>query len=90
VKDTRERITQPHKIAIIYTQEKEEKEYQRYFDYLRSRGMIKDEAEHLEVEPLQGMQGLKALRITVNYETEAPRLEYDEEELMRQVRDVMV
>src|SRR6185295_7744256 len=74
IKDTNERITQPHKIAVIYTQEKEAREYERYFDYLRSKDLITGEVEHLEVEALQGMQGLRALRITVNYEVEEPRL----------------
>lgn len=91
VKGTDERITQPHKIAIIYTQDKEAVEYARYFEYLKSRNLIADEIEYLEVEPLQGLHGLKALRVTVNYEgSEEPHLNYDEEELFRQVKDVMV
>ena len=90
IKGTNDRITQPHQIAIIYTQDKEAREYERYFEYLRAKGMIKGEAENLEVEPLQGMQGLKALRITINYESEDPKLEYDDEELFKQMKDVMV
>ena len=90
LKGTNERLTQPHKIAIIYTQDKEAKEYERYFEFLKMKGWIAGEVEHLDVEPLQGLQGLKALRIQVKYEVEEPKLNYDEEELFRQVKDVMV
>src|SRR6185436_20796048 len=31
---TSERITQPGMVSIIYTQEKEAREYERYFEYL--------------------------------------------------------
>jgi hypothetical protein len=90
IKDTTERITQPHKIAIIYTQDKEAREYERYFEFMRSKGWITGDIEQLEVEPLQGLQGLKALRIQVKYDTDEPKLNFDEEELFRQVKDVMV
>ena len=36
-----------------------------------SKGLIKKESlEHLELEDLQGITGLKALRVEVNYESE--------------------
>ncbi len=90
IKDTTERITQPGTIAIIYTQEKEEREYERYFEYLQARGFIESSVEHLEVEPLQGIQGLKAMRIKINYDLEEPKLQWDEEELFRQIKGEMV
>ncbi len=90
IKDTEERITQPHTIAIIYTQDKEAHEYERYFEYLKSKGLIKDEIEYLEVEQLQGLQGLKAMRIHVNYEPEEPKLNVDEEELFRHIQGELV
>ncbi|MBA3649101.1 MAG: GAF domain-containing protein [Chitinophagales bacterium] len=91
VKDTEERVTQPHKIAVIYTQDKEAKEYERYFEYLQSKKLISEEIEYLEVEDLQGLHGLRAMRIAINYDPmiDAP-LNYDEEELWKQVKDVMV
>jgi GAF domain-containing protein len=90
IKGTNERLTQPHKIAVIYTQEKEAKEYERYFEFMRSKGWITGMHEHVELEPLQGLQGLKALRVQIRYDQEEPKLNYDEEELFRQVKDVMV
>lgn len=65
VKDTNERLTQPGKIVIIYSQFKEASEYYEYIDYLRENGILKESVENLEVEDLQGVQGLKALRVEV-------------------------
>ncbi|MFY0626410.1 MAG: GAF domain-containing protein [Reichenbachiella sp.] len=66
VKGTDERITQPGKIAIIYSQDKDAKEYTRYINYLLDKNLLTGEIEELEVEDLQGVSGLKALRISVN------------------------
>ncbi|MCZ6701965.1 MAG: GAF domain-containing protein, partial [Ignavibacteria bacterium] len=66
VKNTRERLTTPGKISIVYSQSSEALEYKRYFEYLKSKNFITGETEELELEPLQGVQGLKALRIKVN------------------------
>jgi hypothetical protein len=90
VKGSDERITQPHKIAIVYSQEKEVREYERYFEYMRAKGLVTGDTEYLEVEPLQGLTGLKALRIRVNYDLEEPKLNYDEEELFRHIKGELV
>lgn len=66
VRGSDERLTQPGKIAIVYSQQKEAQEYVRYLEFLQSEGYIEEEIEYLEVEELQGVQGLKALRVTVN------------------------
>ncbi len=87
---TNERITQPGTIAVIYSLEKEEKEYERYFEYLKARDYINGEVEHIDVEPLQGMQGLKALRIHINYEPGEPKLDWREEELLKEVKGMAV
>lgn len=68
--DRSERLTQPGKIAIIYSQQKELTEYMGYIDYLQSENMIDGEVEHLELEELQGISGLKALRFAVNLKEE--------------------
>lgn len=87
---TNERITQPGMIAVIYTQDKEAREYERYFEYLEAKGYILPGIEHFEVEQLQGMLGLKALRVKVNYSQGATTVPWDEEELMQQVKGIMV
>jgi len=63
VKGTRERITQQGKITIIYAKAEERKEYQRYISILQNAGVLSEEVEHFEVEELQGVAGLKALRV---------------------------
>lgn len=69
VKGSEERITQPGKIAIIYSQDRDSEEYRRYIDYLKNKGLLTGETEQLELEELQGVSGLKALRIAVNTES---------------------
>ena len=65
VKDTGERLTQPGMIAIVYSQSKEAEEYLRYMDYLVAAGYLAGEVEQLDLDDLQGVNGLKALRIRV-------------------------
>jgi len=66
VKGTEARLTQPRKIAIVYSQAREAAEYREYIDYLQSSGYLNEEVEELELEDLQGVHGLRALRVTVN------------------------
>ena len=65
IRDTQERLTQPNKIALVYFNQKEADEYVNYIHYLREEGLLKGEVEYLELEELQGIAGLKALRIEV-------------------------
>lgn len=67
IKGTNERITQPRKIAIIYSQEQDANEYRQYLKFLASKGFVKKEFEDLKLEDLQGVSGLRALRVEVNY-----------------------
>jgi hypothetical protein len=67
LRDGGERLTQPGKIAIVYSQQKELNEYLAYIEYLHSENMLTGEIEHLELEELQGISGLKALRVEVNF-----------------------
>ena len=67
IKNTSERLTQPGKIAIVYSQDKEAEEYLKYIKHLQSKGCLKQDIEKLEIEDLQGTSGLKALRVSINY-----------------------
>lgn len=60
-----ERLTQPGKIAIVYSQQEEALEYKRYIKYLQATEFLEDEVEDLELGDMQGVYGLKALRVTV-------------------------
>jgi hypothetical protein len=66
IKSTKERLTQPGKIAIVYSQSRDAFEYREYIDYLQHEGYLLDEIEDVELEDMQGIQGLRALRVTVN------------------------
>jgi hypothetical protein len=68
VRGTGERLTQPGKIALVYFNQKEADEYISYIRFLQGENVLKDELEHLELEELQGVSGLKAMRVEVNLE----------------------
>ena len=66
---TNERITAPGKIAIIYSSEQDAITYTRYLKFLTTKGYVKENSmEMLEVENLQGITGLKAIRVAVDYD----------------------
>lgn len=65
VQGTGERLTQPGHIALVYAQTREAVEYMEYIDYLQDRGLLEPGIEDLELEELQGVKGLLALRVKV-------------------------
>jgi hypothetical protein len=66
IKGTSERVTQPGRLAIVYSQPSEAMEYRGYIEYLQSLGYLTRGVEELELEELQGVHGLRALRVTVD------------------------
>ena len=66
IKGTDERLTVSGKIAIVYLSENDKNEYLEYIDYLISKKYITKEIEDLELNKLQGAEGLRALRVKVN------------------------
>lgn len=77
VKNSSERITQAGKISIIYSQDKEREEYLKLIKILQEQNILST-IEELEVEDLQGINGLRALRVAVNYEAEDVDYEFVE------------
>jgi hypothetical protein len=67
IKGTDERITQPGKITIIYSNAEDEQEYRHYISQLQKLNIFTAEVEQFEIEELQGISGLKALRVTLIY-----------------------
>ena len=65
VKNSEDRITRANCITIVYIENSEKSEYTKYLKYLASKDLIEPEIEKLEVEDLQGLTGLKALRVIV-------------------------
>lgn len=68
IKGTTERLTQPGKLAIVYSQDWEADEYMQYIGYLQSIDYLDQGVERIELEDLQGTTGLQALRVGFRYE----------------------
>jgi hypothetical protein len=68
LKNSAERLTQPGKIAIVYSNQKEAQEYQEYIEFCQDKRLLKPGIEMLELEELQGIKGLKAMRVAINLE----------------------
>ena len=66
IEGTNDRLTRSGHIAIVYLQEKDKEEYLEYMDFLRSKDLLVGEVEDLPLARMQGVQGLRALRIQVN------------------------
>jgi hypothetical protein len=61
-----ERVTQPRQLLIVYAHPTEAAEYRGYLEYLNARGYVTGEVEDLPLEDLQGVQGLRALRVSID------------------------
>ncbi|UZR94800.1 GAF domain-containing protein [Chondrinema litorale] len=79
IKDSDERITQPGKIAIVYTQDKEAEEYKKYIRFLQKQGLLEDEIENYQLQELQGVNGLRALRVQVKMKDPVKSNKFPEE-----------
>ena len=67
IKGTDERLTQKGKLSIVYSQKKDELEYLRYIKFLKAKGYFTNNIEIVELEGLQGVSGLKAIRVEFLY-----------------------
>ena len=88
IKGTTERVTVKGKLAIVYSQKQDEIEYLQYINFLQSKHKLGDEVEILELEDLQGVTGLKALRVNILYQKESNKKEfYTYEDLMSEIKN---
>ncbi|HKG07846.1 MAG TPA: GAF domain-containing protein [Pedobacter sp.] len=65
IRDTQERLTQPGKLALIYFNKRDIDDYVPFVKYLQETGVLHADTEDLDLEDLQGLSGLKALRVMV-------------------------
>lgn len=65
IRDTQERLTQPDTIALIYFNRKDVDDYFPFIQYLQEKKVLQAEVEDLLLEDLQGLSGLRALRVKV-------------------------
>ena len=67
IKGTDQRITQKGKLTIVYSQQEDEVEYLQYVKFLQAKKRLANNLEILELEDLQGVTGLKAIRVDILY-----------------------
>lgn len=67
IKGTEKRVTQQGKISIVYSQKQDEIEYLRYIEFLQSKNYLDTDVEIVELQDLQAVTGLKAIRVSVLY-----------------------
>ena len=84
IKGTKERITQKEKITIVYSNDYEEKEYLKYIKFLQFKKILEPTIEQFDVQELQGVSGLRALRIKV-CNTDVPDEAYSYEDLLNEI-----
>ena len=85
IKGTGERLTQPGKIAIVYSQQKEIDEYENYFKFLKAKNLIHDEIEYCDLDDLPGANGLKAVRLEVLMQESKSRKEESIDAILEQI-----
>ncbi len=66
IKGSGERLTQPGRIAVVYSNPSEGKEIRQHIDFLMSIGKLDNDLEMLNLDDLPDVRGLKALRVGVN------------------------
>ncbi len=72
IKGKDERLTQPGKIAVVYSHPGEGSEIRKHIEFLTSEGYLTGKVENLELENLQGIQGLMALRVEIDLRAAVP------------------
>ncbi|MBQ0736570.1 GAF domain-containing protein [Aquimarina celericrescens] len=86
IKGTDQRITEKGKLVIVYSQSSDEREYIKYINFLQSKNYLEEEIEVVEVEDLQGVTGLKAIRVNILYhKNEEDKEFYTYEDLMKEL-----
>ncbi|HEY5826237.1 MAG TPA: GAF domain-containing protein, partial [Cyclobacteriaceae bacterium] len=65
IKNTQERLTQLGKIALVYFNQREADEYVEYIHEFQKSGILYNDLEYLDLEEVQGVSRLKALRVGV-------------------------
>ncbi|WP_281337294.1 GAF domain-containing protein [Flavobacterium eburneipallidum] len=86
IKGSKERITEKEKITIVFSQVAEENEYLKYIKYLQHKKILEPKIEQFEVEDLQGVSGLRAIRVKVaNTENNFPSPKITYQDLLDEI-----
>jgi len=84
VRDTGQRLTQPDMISVVYQGLQEEKEYESYFRFLKKQNLFEGEPEMVELEDMQGVSGLKAMRMKISVGHNDPEKEKTSKKVMQE------
>ncbi len=71
VKGGGERLTQPGRIAIVYSRREEGRQILQRLDFLNSQGLVLDDVEYVKLEDMPGIRGLRAIRVGIDLEKRA-------------------
>ncbi|MEM5563814.1 GAF domain-containing protein [Psychroserpens sp. AS72] len=86
IKGTKVRVTQKGKISIVYSQKQDELEYLRYINFLQSKKYLDDDLEIVELQDLQAVTGLKAIRVSILYhKNQDDKSFYTYDDLMKEI-----
>ena len=86
IKGTKERITEKEKITIVYSHANEETEYLKYIKFLQFKNILEPTIEQFEVEELQGVSGLQAIRVKINNQNRAEIIQkYSYQDLLNEL-----
>ncbi len=72
IEGTQERLTQPDSIALVYNHLSEVADYLPFIKEMQADGQLQPNLEYLDLEPMQGVTNLKALRVGINYTDSTP------------------
>ena len=88
IKGTKERVTQKGKISIIYSQKQDEQEYLRYIKFLQSKNYLDTDIEIVELQDLQAVTGLKAIRVSLLYHKDKKdKAFYTYDDLIKEIKN---
>jgi len=84
IKGTDQRVTQKGKLTIVYSQQQDEEEYLQYVKFLQAKKRLANNLEILELEDLQGVTGLKAIRVDILYNDKSEGVYYTYDDLIKE------
>lgn len=87
IKGTNKRITDKGKLTIVYSQKQDEIEYLSYIRFLQSKNYLDTDVEIVELQDLQAVTGLKAIRVSVLYHKDKDdKAFYTYDDLMKELK----
>jgi hypothetical protein len=71
IKESKERLTQPGKIAVVYSTPAEGRQIKQHINFLTKKGKLYNDLEFLDLDNMPDVRGLKALRVGINLDSES-------------------